>query len=343
MNSVECEYDLILRLVQGFSRPEGQLNALGESDAELLPLGNGSVLAATTDTIAEEIASGLFSPWLAGWMSVIASCSDLAAVGAEPIALLIAETLGSSMNAGEVEELQCGIADGAAACSVGIAGGDTNRGRQTSLTCTALGICSAGARLTRRGAGCGDILYMSSQAGTGSAYAISRLYGSSNICYMPQAALREGRMLAGFASSCMDSSDGLIATLDELGRVNFCGFDIDMAIEELLHESAMSAAGLLGLEPWTMLCGPLGDYGLVFTIPQACNEDFLNVAHANAWDPLRLGLVSTANGVRLHGQLRIRNIDTRRLCAEINACESPEEYLGLYMNYSQQFTPESVS
>jgi len=63
------ENNLINSLITNFPRSEHQINKVHETDAELLTLGNRSVLAITTDSIAEEIETGLYKdPYLTGWM-----------------------------------------------------------------------------------------------------------------------------------------------------------------------------------------------------------------------------------------------------------------------------------
>ena len=53
----------------------------------------------------------------------------------------------------------------------------------------------------------------------------SSLYAESD--YRPQARLGHGRALAPLASACIDTSDGLITSLDQLARLNQVGLRID--------------------------------------------------------------------------------------------------------------------
>ena len=63
------ENRLLQQISKKFKRSPMQINQFLESDAELLRLPDGSVLAATTDCIAEEIATGLYhDPAHIGWM-----------------------------------------------------------------------------------------------------------------------------------------------------------------------------------------------------------------------------------------------------------------------------------
>jgi len=291
MKTPVTEYDVIRRLAAGFPRPAAQRNRLGESDAELITLPDGSLLAVTTDSISEEITTGLYDPFLAGWMSVMANCSDLAAVGARPLALLVAETFDRGWSEDQKAALQRGIAAAAHQCGIGIAGGDVNFSDRTAITGTALGICGSEGTLTRHGAKSGHTLYVSDTCGLGSAFAAAMLLDSGDVGFRPRAALREGQLLAGRASACMDSSDGLFPTLDELMRVNDCGFLLDRDPREYMHPMAIAAADALQLPAWAMLCGPHGDFNLVFTIPPEGIEAFEHCAAASGWSAQRIGRV----------------------------------------------------
>ena len=132
-----AENRLIERLTKRFRRSPLQINRLQESDAEIIRLGNaeGACLAATTDSIAEEIGMGLYTdPYLIGWMTVMVNMSDLAAVGARPLGILIAEILPPNLTEEWISRLQQGIEESCRACDSFVLGGDTNAGAQLSLT-----------------------------------------------------------------------------------------------------------------------------------------------------------------------------------------------------------------
>ena len=99
MNDVILENRMVEKLARAFRRSPAQLNCMNESDAEIISLGSGDLkLAITTDSVVEEIASGLYNDaYMIGWMAATVNFSDLAAVGASPLGLLIAETLFSGL------------------------------------------------------------------------------------------------------------------------------------------------------------------------------------------------------------------------------------------------------
>jgi thiamine-monophosphate kinase len=295
------EHALIERLAGAFRGSPRQLNRRHESDAELLRLpGTDAILALTTDALAEEIASGLYrEPWLIGWMTVTANASDLAAVGAEPLGILVSIVLPPDASDDLVAGLRAGLGTAADAHGLPVIGGDTNRGATLALTGAAAGLVSDGRPLTRRGARPGDRLFASGPLGLGGAYALGRLLPGSapEIAFRPLARLSQGRLLRPFASSAMDTSDGLIATLDELARRNACGFSVSTRVEEVLHRDALCAATAAHLPPWLMLAAPHGEFELAFTVPSdRC--DALAAAAADAgWAPVELGVATGEPGV----------------------------------------------
>ena len=140
MNAI-LEVELIEGLTRAFDRSPFQLNRLQETDAEivLLPSRSGRLLALTTDSIAEELSSGLYDDmYLAGWMIVMVNMSDLAAVGAAPLGLLVSEIFPLAFDETSMRRLQRGIRDACKACGTHLLGGDTNFGSQLTLTGTAI-------------------------------------------------------------------------------------------------------------------------------------------------------------------------------------------------------------
>lgn len=270
------ENTLIASLASSFIRSPRQLNALQESDAELISLNDTTLLALSTDAIAEEIASGLYAdPWLAGWMAVMVNFSDLAAVGAEPLGILIAETLPASLSREATLRVQQGIQDACAACGSYVLGGDTNSGEMLHLTGTAVGLISGGRPLTRVGMRPGDRVLATGKLGRGNAFAALQLAGGadSSFTYRPVARLREGAMLRQFATACMDTSDGALATLDQLARLNGVGFSFSPEWASALDPGALSIATMMGIPPWAFLASPHGEFELLFSAsPESVQE-----------------------------------------------------------------------
>lgn len=284
-----------------FQRSPDQINQLLGSDAELVRLPDGSVLAVTTDCIAEEIATGLYSdPAHIGWMTVVVNLSDLAAVGAKPLGLLLSESLPPDFSEEKLRTVQGGIAAACAATGVFVLGGDTNDSNDWQMGGTAIGLIPAGEPIvTRKGARAGDVLYCSGPMGLGSAFAFSVLLGGDAqeaVPYRPLPRLREGVLVRQFGSSCIDTSDGFFHGLSNLLEVNPIGFQIDIPFSTMTHPAALGISQAKQIPAWIFLAGPHGEFELIFTIPPEKENRFLEAAATLNWQPLRIGVCREDGG-----------------------------------------------
>lgn len=285
-----------------FPRHPSQLNGLLEADAEVVDVSGlrPDKLLLTTDAIQEEIATGLYDdPGLVGWMSVQSCLSDLAAVGADTIGLLIALQLPQDGTREWLAGFQAGVKEACTASGVHVLGGDTGLGRTPSVTMTAVGYLRDERPLMRTGTKPGDILYATGPGGAGNAYAYAKLFDRSlSVPYAPMARLREGRSTRAFASSAMDTSDGLFPALSVLCSLNDVGFSFGTDLSGLLCTSARTVHQVAGLPSWMLLAGPHGDFELLFTVPPD-RVDEIETGYATQFGaPLRLG-VFTGDG-QLH-------------------------------------------
>lgn len=333
------ENALIERLARGFARSPMQQNRRHESDAELIRLpGFGRLLVLTTDAIVEEIELGLYDdPDLVGWMTVTASASDLAAVGADPVGVLLIESLPDSLGEAAVTSLQAGIESACRTYALPVLGGDTNTSASWQMAAVAVGLVPDGEAMTRCGARPGDAVCTTGPLGAGAAFAAARLFGQSTLsAFRPTARLDAGRLLRGRASSCIDTSDGALAALDQLMRLNDVGFRLD-APDRYLHPSARGTAEALDVPPWMMLAGLHGEFELLLCLPDEAMPVLRREAIQAGWEPLRIGTVTdvphievaTPEGTLALDTGTIRNLFTTplppldTLIQRIHACAQP--------------------
>ncbi len=256
------EHQLIAKITKGFSRSPLQLNQCHESDAELVQLPeHGPTIAITTDSIVEEVLSGLYTDhYLIGWMAVMASASDLAAVGADPLGIVMSQSL-PELQEEELQALQSGIRDATEIAKISLLGGDVNMSPHLSLTATAIGIVHDRA-MTRIGAKPGDIIALTGKAGIGNLFAYEKLcVGKPSSSYLPKARLYEGKMLKQYASCCIDTSDGVFHAMEDLGRLNKVGFTLTASLADITVKQT-------AVPPWMLLAGIHGEFELLCTIPQ---------------------------------------------------------------------------
>lgn len=332
------EHTVIEKLTGGFRRSSAQVNALQTSDTEILrsPVFTDRYLAITTDSIAEEIASGLYhDPWLAGWMTVTANLSDLAAVGAEPLGMLVSEILPKNLPADSVNRLQQGMKDALETYGTFLLGGDTNTGSQLMMTGTAVGTIK-GKPLSRLGANPDERLYSSGPLGSGNAFAFSHFAGYSPLpLYRPSARLAEGQLVRNYATCCIDTSDGLLAAMDQLMRLNAVGFEITRGWENALHRDARALANEAHFSPWLLLAGQHGEFELIFTIPSTHEDEFLRAARSAGWEPLFLGTATARESLLLPLDGNNTSIDTAYVRNLAND-GSIERYIENLLKYDAQ-------
>jgi thiamine-monophosphate kinase len=195
-------------------------------DAALLDVPAGSRLVVSTDTSVENVH--FRRAWLSAeeiaYRAVAAALSDLAAMGATPLGIVIALTLTEQWRA-KIAPLADGFATASRELGAPIVGGDLTRGSELSIGVTVLG--SVERALTRGGARAGDMLWVTGRLG-GPLLALRALEsGTAPVpahrgrFARPIPRLREGRWLAAHgATAAIDLSDGVAADASHLAAAS---------------------------------------------------------------------------------------------------------------------------
>jgi thiamine-monophosphate kinase len=151
-----------------------------------------------------------------GFRAAAINLSDLAASGAEPLALLVSLGMPGETALEDVLELYAGLNEP----GVPVRGGDTTRAAEVVLSVTAVG---RSARVPgRAGARPGDLVVVTGPLGAaGAAFRGGRL---------PRPPLRvaQGRRLAEVASAMLDLSDGLAVDAAHIARRSRCRIAIEL-------------------------------------------------------------------------------------------------------------------
>ncbi len=287
------EVDFINKITRKFNRSPWQRNKIHQTDAEIIePDGLGKYLAVTTDTISEEIKFSLYDdPFLIGWMTVMVNMSDIAAVGATPLGIMISEAFSSEMNSEFISKIQEGIEAACQTCSTFVLGGDISFADQLSLTGFAIGMLEKDRFLSRVGCKPGDLIYSTGKLGKGNGFALQKinLLKDSKINYKPVARLKEGKSILDIAHCCMDTSDGTISTLDQIMRLNNCGIKLNDDWENLVDEESKEICGRLNIPVWFLLAGYHGEFELIFSVDSNTEDKLLTIGKKNNWDPVKIG------------------------------------------------------
>ena len=219
--------------------------------------------------------------WQKGWMAAAVNLSDIAAMGAQPLGLLLAMGLPADLDENEVREMVQGAADCCDQYGTDYLGGDTKECSELVLTGTSLGATPKNGLLTRKGARPGDLLMMTGTAGLASAGLLSLEHEVDSekalkALFEPQPRIKEGTLLSstGHVTSCMDTSDGLSMSLHELGEASGLSFEVDASAVPIDPE-VVRLAKVANKDQLEIALHGGGDYQLLFTIRPEGLDDVL--------------------------------------------------------------------
>lgn len=256
--------------------------------------GPGSLLLAA-DALSEgvhfERALGSLSD--VGWKAMSVNLSDVAAMGASPLAALVT-VVGASRD--ELEALYDGILECGEEFGCPIVGGDLSDGASLVIS-IALAASASMSPVLRSAGKAGDKVFVTNPLGGASAglrelRSDPHTKSRSVVAYLrPRPRILEGRTAAAAGASAMiDISDGLGLDLDRLCRASRVGVELDAVA---VADGATLVDALEGGD----------DYELLFTAPDA-ERMCAAFASAGLTVPIEIG--------RLVDDERIRQLNGRR-------------------------------
>jgi len=315
------EFELIARYFSGVGHPsDAQIASIPLSigdDCALISVPAGRELAISIDTL---VAGRHFpidaNPYDIGQRLLAVSVSDLAAMGAKPLAFTLALTL-PEVNQDWLDGFSRGLRKAASHYAMPLVGGDTTKGPLT-LTVQVHGAVASGRALRRSGAVVGDGVFVTGSLGDAAAalamiqrrlavvdtadqsYLLSRFY-------CPQARVTLAERLLDYASAAIDVSDGLLADLGHLCRSSGLAATIDSrriplspVLNSLIAKQQAVNYALTGGD----------DYELCFTAPLAARERIAQLS-------LRCGVAITQIGEITAGE-RVKCVGLDGVDIDIN-------------------------
>ena len=306
------EFDLIERY---FKRPTHKA-ALGVGDdCALLNPTRGMQLAVSSDMLVEgRHFLSTVDPARLGHKALAVNLSDLAAVGAEPLAFTLALSL-PRVDETWLAGFSSGLLRLADAHGCELVGGDTTQG-PLNICITVFGEVPPGDALLRQNAQAGDDIYISGTVGD-ARLALEVFRGTQSLSgeAFEQARLRMeqptprvalGSALRAVANAAIDVSDGLLGDLGHILKRSGVGAQIDTGWLQAAGSfgDARLSAGItpvLAELPWNKrlefaLSGG-DDYELSFTAPVNQRE----LVHAAAWETntpvTRIGRITPEHGL----------------------------------------------
>lgn len=277
---MSSEQERIERLTAlfGASEARGVRKGVGDDAAVLEP--SRPQLVWTVDAAVEDVHFRRAHLHLEeiGHRSMMAATSDLAAMGAVPLAALSALILPPDFSDAELDALARGQEAAARAVGMTVVGGNLSRGSELSITTTVLG--EVAHPLLRDGARPGDVLALAGPVGLAKAgfLALESSLDSADLqpaleaFRRPRALIQEGLAAAEHAHAAIDVSDGL--ALDASRMANASGVGVVLDEGALLAHGGPAleiAARTLGDEPLELALEGGEDYALLI----ACREEQL--------------------------------------------------------------------
>ena len=224
-------------------------------------------LVITTDMLHErtDFPDGT-TRYTAGWRSVGASLSDVAAMGARATAAVAAYAAEEFVES-ELRSYVEGAVDVCESVGASYVGGDLDIHNEFTVATTAIG--ETDDPVMRSGAAAGDVVCVTGALGrsaAGLAAFEAGAFDRGNELFRFPPRVEAGTALAEDASAMMDSSDGLARSLHQLAEASGCGFEIDR--EAVPIAEALESVADSDTELWELATTFGEDFELVCTIPE---------------------------------------------------------------------------
>lgn len=290
------EFDAVRAMLQVWgARAQG----IGD-DAAVLDLPAGQRLVASTDASVEGVhfRREWLTPEEIGSRAATAALSDLAAMGALPLGLLLALAVPADWS-GALVALARGVGESAAAAGCPIVGGNVSRARELSLTVTVLG--RVGEPLTRGGLRAGDALYLTGRLGGPRAAVRAWMEGSTPRqehrarFAAPRARIAEARWLADAGChAAIDVSDGLLADAAHLAVASGVQIHLDLGVLPCVKGVTVEEAAAGGEE-----------YELLVAAPARCAIDAEQFERRFGLPLTQIGSAREGSGVHVASGARV--------------------------------------
>lgn len=295
------EFDLIAKY---FTKPVRNASlGIGDDCALLTPV-PGTQIAISTDMLVS--GTHFFAdtdPRQLGHKALAVNLSDLAAMGAEPVAFTLALSLPAPDEAW-LQSFSEGMFSLSNICHCELIGGDTTRG-PLNICITIFGRIPLGQALRRDRAEHGDDIWVSGTIGDArlalahcrNEIALDKqdFAAVSPRLHMPIPRLALGMALRKNANAALDISDGLLGDLTHILDASGVGATINtdsLPISPVLARQT---------QDWRMICALAGgdDYELCFTAPPSKRSRILEASTRTGVPVTRIGFIENEPGLRL--------------------------------------------
>lgn len=246
-----------------------------------LPKNQSNQIVITTDSAPTPViwSLGWYDYYYLGWYSIMVNVSDLAAMGAFPLGIVVAVECSQDTKVSDFERFVSGALDACKIFACPLLGGNLREGDGFQAVGTAIGFTREGSFVKRNTARPNDIivligdmgLFWASYAATANKIALEKEQEAickRSLC-TPTAKIREGYELASknLINSCIDVSDGLSIALYDIAQNR--SVDLNINLDQInLDPFVVEVGNYLQVDPMNLIFG-FGDWQLLCTIPQS--------------------------------------------------------------------------
>ncbi|HKT04455.1 MAG TPA: thiamine-phosphate kinase [Rugosimonospora sp.] len=293
------EFGLIARVTARLTSGPACLLGPGD-DAALVAASDGRVVA-TTDVLVEgrHFRRDWSTATDVGHRAAAANLADVAAMGAEATALLVAFCAPVDLDVRWAEELTDGLVAEAEKAGACVVGGDMSASPVLTIAVTALGDLRGRPPVLRSGAHPGDVVAVRGRLGYAAAgyTVLSRGFRSPRTLVdahrRPEVHYPAGPAAARLGATAMiDISDGLVADLGHVAKASTVAIDVRKDAFEVPAQMS-DAANALGVDPYRWILTGGDDHALAATFPAGTALDA---------DWLVIGTVGEGEGVTVDGK-----------------------------------------
>lgn len=291
MNS---ETEIIKAILGNFRKSSHHKNDFFQSDSEIIRIGCKDYLI-SIDTYSDEDHFRLSDPYILGMNLATCTLSDIFACGGKPIIYMNSINCEHSWDLNYIDSLSKGISSVLQKCGAPFAGGDFGYCRSWNYTGVVIG--QSDRIITRKGASSGDLIYVTGQIGRGNFEAASvlcnkgikedDLFKKHPVIFPIR--IQESALISKFASSCIDTSDGLFRSLQIISDINNCGFIVSSVP---FYSPGTQWTESVGLPEECLIFGECGEYELLFTVSPSDEKNLLKNASETGIRLYRIGRIT---------------------------------------------------
>ncbi|MBL95485.1 MAG: Thiamine-monophosphate kinase [Alphaproteobacteria bacterium MarineAlpha3_Bin5] len=316
------EFDIISRYFAPLARDYPGALGLTDDAALIKPIVGHDIVVTTDILVAGVHFPELATPETTASRVIGCNLSDLAAMGATPLAFVLASAWPNTISEDWINSFSLSVGNISSANQITLIGGDTVATKgPMSHTVTAFGTVPSGFALTRRGTKPGDQLFVSGTIGD-SALGLLAIKGKlthaadQDIKTLvdrfrnPLPRLILGKALRGVASSVIDISDGLVQDLSHIARASHVSFEVEYSKIPV----SMAARNISSISPdlKNYIFSGGDDYELAFTVSQDYMVEFKRIRESLDVPVTEIGYATEGDG-----DVNLRDTDGSKIRLEV--------------------------